>query len=289
MIKISSNSCQATFSEQGAELISLQTNSGTEYIWQADPAHWKRHAPILFPIVGRLERDTFRFKNSTYHLPQHGFARDQLFEVIQKDESNVTFSLSSDHNTRKVFPFHFELIITYSLQNEELSVEYKAVNKDDQQIYFSIGAHPAFNCPLYQGTAKNEYSLVLDGPKTIERIPIISEGLLQNRSIPFIQHRDTISIDDDLFDEGAIVIKDPPINEIGLAYQGKVYISMLVRNFPYLGIWSPSKDAPFVCIEPWHGIADREGFVGELQEKEGILCLDVNRTFTCEYVIKIHN
>ena len=157
MISISNEFLEATYHEKGAELSSLKSKtSGIEYIWQADPEHWGRHAPVLFPIVGKLKNDTYRFEDKSYVLTQHGFARDRRFELINANQESVTFQLKWSEGSLTTYPFKFILEISYSLENTTLVTSYKVANDDDIDLYFSIGAHPAFNCQKIPGKNRND-------------------------------------------------------------------------------------------------------------------------------------
>ncbi len=159
-MKIFNDYLEATFRTTGAELVSLKRNSDDrEFIWQADPDHWGRHAPILFPFVGKLKNDSYQYQGQTYKMNQHGFARDMEFNLIDQEKEFIRFSFTSIDQTLKVYPFRFELIISYRLEENSLIVACEVKNLESPDLYFSIGAHPAFNCPLVQGEVRSDYWL----------------------------------------------------------------------------------------------------------------------------------
>lgn len=278
----------ATFNSKGAELSSLQAKN-IEYIWQANPEFWNRHAPILFPFVGSEKNGTYFYKGKSYQMGQHGFARDKEFTVTSQQEDSITFLLSDDENTLKVYPFKFNLYVTYTLNFKTLDIHYKVENPSTDKMYFSIGAHPAFNCPLEKDQTREEYFILFDNEATPEA-QMLQNGLRTDNSYKVFEDTGILDITKDRFDKDAIVFNPNPFNKATLVHEhtGDSYVTVTFENFPYLGIWSKNQDAPFVCIEPWYGIADHENHNQELTEKEGILSLESNQTFECAYSFEIH-
>ncbi|MEN8764648.1 MAG: aldose 1-epimerase family protein [Wenyingzhuangia sp.] len=276
---------KATFKTKGAELISLKKEN-TEYIWQGNPKFWNRHTPVLFPFVGALKNNTYSYNGETYHMGQHGFARDQDFELKEKEATKITFELAANKETLKVYPFHFVLQLTYTLTNNELVTSYRVKNTADQALYFSIGAHPAFNCPIDKNQTREDYVLKFDCDQT-PASKKIEEGLIGNKSFPVFKHKGIIELTKNLFDKDALIFDPNPFSEVTLIHKatGKKELSIEFRNFPYLGIWSKNQESPFICIEPWQGIADNVNHNQELRDKEGILKLPKQQSFHCEYKI----
>ena len=284
---IKNQSLSAFFKLKGAELCSLKDNKGTEYIWQADPAHWGRHAPVLFPIVGKLKDNTYYVDDKEYQLNQHGFARDLEFEMVEKTASSISFKLQSNEATLAIYPFSFVLIITYTLNENQLEVNYQVSNPVAETLYFSIGAHPAFNCPIHDNKQRSDYFLKFDNSVNSE-IHLIDGGLQNGATIPLLENQDRLNISDDLFDQDALILKGFPENSIHLTDDTLTpYLTVAFEGFPYLGIWSKSSTSPFVCIEPWYGIADHQNSSQNLKEKEGIMSLKEGEEFKASYQIII--
>jgi len=256
---------------KGAELFSVfNRNTGLEYLWSADPAFWGKSSPVLFPIVGTLRDDKFIFHGDSYALSRHGFARDASFEIIKRDSDKVRFTLKSDETSLKKYPFNFSLAIMYSLQDNFLQVEYVVENTGKEDMFFSLGAHPAFRVPLVEGTDYEDYYLEFNKKETAPRWPISAKGLIEQKSIPFFDHSDRIDLSKKLFLEDAIVLKHLNSNRISLKSAGHSHgLDFYFDGFPYIGLWA-APNADFVCIEPWCGIADSVSHDQDLTTKEGI-------------------
>ncbi len=273
----------------GAELCSVvNKKTGREYIWQADPAVWARHAPVLFPIVGRLKDDQYHYDGKAYSMTQHGFARDSEFTLVEQEKQKLVLGMTADHETMENYPFNFVLDLTYRLHENELTVMYKVSNKDQRKMPFSIGAHPAFAIPKMIEGNTQKYQLVFDQPETLER-HLISDGLRTGETRSLLENEQKLPLDPGLFEEDAIVFKDMKSKWISLVVSssGEKLVEMSIDGFPYLGIWQKI-GADFICIEPWLGIADKEDFKGNIMEKEGIQILQPEKTFECIYSVKFH-
>lgn len=271
---------------QGAELISvIYKKTGVEYIWQADPKHWARHAPILFPFVGKLKEDQYRYQGNSYKMGQHGFARDQHFTVVRQDQTTVALMLKSDEKSRAVYPFDFELMLTYTLSENTISVSYQVTNSAEGPLYFSIGGHPAFNCPLVPGKERSDYHLRFDQVEATE-VHYLTDGLFAGPIEPFTG--DVLTLPENRFDRDALVFKSLRSNSVSLMdNEHKQWLTFNFEGFPYLGIWSKSRTSPFVCIEPWYGIADQADHDGDITKKEGIMKLEGSGQFECSYTLEI--
>lgn len=279
----------AKIAEEGAELISLKDKAtGLEYIWQGDPAFWGRHAPVLFPFVGRSKNDQYTYKNQTYPMGQHGFARDQIFDVIEHGEGSVSFSLKSSGETKKVYPFDFELVLSYELEGTELTVGYQVINTGREELLFSIGGHPAFNVPLENHLTFNDYYLSLSPKKERIRIPLSGPFAdLEHRTLG--QTEADLDLSRELFVDDALIYETPEETAVTIkSDEGEHSITLKYENIPFVGIWSPyEKEAPFVCIEPWWGIADTVKSEGQLEDKFAVNTLASNEAFKTNYVIEV--
>ena len=275
----------------GAELKSLKNlQNNIEYLWQSDPKYWNRSSPILFPIVGKLLDDEYIYKDKTYNMSQHGFARDKEFILIKQKENYLKFLLKSDPSSLKIYPFSFELFISYTLHDNELKISYEVVNKSAEKMYFSIGAHPAFNWPIDDmNTNKDDYYFEFDyiNKDILKVFPLLKEGI-SNKKFDIKLDKKKLNIDENIFKDDALILKNENINRIKLKnIKNNKFIEVNFEGFSYLGLWSKPTGAPFVCIEPWHGIADFVNHNKNIEEKEGINILEENEIFLSSYVIKI--
>ena len=272
----------------GAELNSLQKiDDSLEYIWQGDKEFWARHSPILFPIVGRLKNDSYFYKNQKYNMSQHGFARDKEFEVIKNEADFIEFRLKSDEKTLEIYPFSFELYLSYKLEKSSLIISYKVVNKSDDKMLFSIGAHPAFNWTLKEDEKKEDYFLEFENIKETKRYFLNDKGLVyKHEDLKIIDNK--IALNEELFKNDALVFEDFNIKTLTLKNsKNENFVKLNFENFPYLGIWSKPSGAPFICIEPWFGVADDENSNQNFEDKKGIITLQKDEIFSCFYSIEI--
>lgn len=267
----------------GAELSSvIDTKTNFEYIWQAGD-EWKRHAPILFPIVGKLINNQFKFENKFFELPQHGFARDLNFALINSNNNQLNFELNSDENTKSKFPFNFKLQVNYALSNNILKITYTVLNKSNSNLYFSIGAHPAFNT-TYNGSSLNEYSLLVDKNKF--EVTKLKNGYIDNTYETIEIQNNTLKLNSSLFDNDAIILENNQINKIELLNNAKTHsVKMICENWPFFGIWTKSNNSKFICLEPWYGISDSSSHNQQFINKKGIIELKSNSNFVCNYSI----
>lgn len=279
-ISIKNQYLEAEFSEIGAELISLKSNN-KEYIWNGNPEFWGKHSPILFPIVGTLKGDTYYYENKSYQLSRHGFARDKKFQVVKHEDCKIVFSLKEDDETLQDYPFRFELQITYELLYNQLKVEYSVSNNSNSKMYFSIGGHPAF---ALQNSFK-EYSLKFEGKTDLE-FSLLENNLLLAQTQKLETNNNELQLNYKQFEKDALVFKNQNIKAITIKEKDTDIVRINVENFPDLGIWTKN-NAPFICIEPWFGHADRLETNQQLVEKEGILFLEKNDTFNAFYTIEI--
>lgn len=277
----------ATFVERGAELISLQSKeSQVEYIWQGDAQFWSRHAPVLFPVVGRLKNDCYQYNGETYTMDQHGFARDCLFELLEIKQESVSFLLTSNEKIKKNYPFEFRLILSYRLEKTKLIVTYQVQNTGQEMMYFSIGGHPAFNIPLESGLSFNDYYLKFTPQKSRIQIPLAGP-FTDFKQKTLAQMNTTIALRRELFKNDALIFETKGTNRISIESEKSTHsIHVNYDEIPYVGIWTlHTKDAPFVCIEPWWGIADEVNATGDLVNKVGINRLESEKFFETSYTI----
>ena len=275
----------ATVAAEGAELCSLKNAQGLELLWQAGAA-WPRHAPLLFPIVGRLKHDELRHGGKTYPMTQHGFARDHRFDWVQREPTSCRLLLVDDAATRLRYPFAFRLSVAYTLHRADLEVALEIANTGDEMLPASIGAHPAFNWPLLPGLAKEDYALVFSQaePAPIRRL---KDGLLRAAPEPTPVRGDTLALSERLFDDDAIIMDRPASSSVRFAADRGPSIEVSWEGFRELGIWSKPKGAPFLCIEPWHGFASPADFDGEFNDKPGLMHIAPAKSRTLKYRVRI--
>ena len=255
----------------GAELSSLYNKqTQIEHIWQAG-AEWSKHSPVLFPIVGGLKNGEYTFENKTYKMNRHGFAREMEFGVCEENKDSIVFMLSSNEKTKELYPFDFNFFIEYKLVKNKLEIHYQVENKGKERMWFSLGAHPAFNVPFTNGSDFNDYYLQFNETENVGIFPLTTDGLIKENPVPFFRSSSKIELNKELFHKDALVFKQLNSNKISLLNTNNKHgIHVDFRGFIYMGIWS-AKDADFVCIEPWCGIADSENHNGALINKEGII------------------
>lgn len=270
----------------GAELCSVISNeTHIEYIWQADESIWARHAPNLFPIVGKLKNGAFTFQSRSYQLPQHGFARDNDFVCVEQSDNELVFELSSNNETLQVFPFVFRFQITYTLKGNSVDVNYFVFNPGSTDLFFSVGAHPAFNCPLEKIENFDDYELVFPGKHSLV-INILNDGLTTANTKHINLAQNKLLVYRALFDNDAMVFMDKQIDEVRLVSQkSKHGVSLRSIDWPYFGIWTKKNSDKFICLEPWFGIADDEHADGDITKKKGIIKLETKKQFNCSFDI----
>ena len=266
---ISNGRVMATIKADGAELCSLRNADGQEVMWQAGP-EWPRHAPILFPIVGRLKDDVLRHAGKTYPMTQHGFARDMRFAWTAREKTLCALSLSDNEASRAKYPFAFRLDVSYAVDEDELVIGYAITNTGEGMLPASIGAHPAFHWPLIEGGDKRAHSIVFERaePEPIRRL---DGGLLLPESEPSPVQGGALALSESLFARDAMIFDMVASRSLSYAAPGAPTITFAWDGFPQLGIWSKPSGAPFLCIEPWHGYASPVDFDGEFADKPGVM------------------
>ncbi|RYU93857.1 aldose 1-epimerase family protein [Emticicia agri] len=288
MITLTNAVISATINPKGAELVNLiHKATQIDYMWSADPAFWGKSSPVLFPVVGALKDNNFIYKGETYTLPRHGFARERVFEVESQTENSVTFLLKSDEASKKVFPFTFEFRLHYTLDENRLHVKYEVTNTGDAEMFFSVGGHPAFRVPLADGTSYEDYYLEFNAEEDLMRWPLADGGLIETMPEKLPVNNNRIPLTKELFYQDALVFKHLQSDSVVLKSDKTHHqLRFYFKDFPFLGIWA-AKDADFVCIEPWCGIADSVSHNQQLTEKEGINQLNAKENFERTWGVEI--
>lgn len=277
-------------SEHGAELHSIRKGA-TEYLWQADPKFWARHSPVLFPIVGSVWDKLYRVDGKVYELGQHGFARDMDFVKVEGNDTEVFYRLESNDETLKKYPWPFRLEIGYKLKGNAIEVIWRVYNPGTEEMYFQIGAHPAFYYPDYDPETDERGYFSFDRSEGLECIRIMEKGCVDAvTKYPLEIPKDgLLPLRKDTFDViDTIMLQDSQIGRVTLhRNDGTPWLS-LKFTAPVVGLWSPpTKNAPFICIEPWYGRCDRAGYTGDYRQKDWVNRLEPGKEFEGIYIIEI--
>ncbi len=290
---LKNNDLTLKISSFGAELTGITDNAANrEYLWKGDPAYWKRRSPVLFPVVGSLKNQSYHYRGKVYSLPQHGFARDLEFTPLRNTDSEIWFRLNWTKETLKVYPFEFALEIGYRLTHRRITVMWKVINQGLGDMFFSIGAHPAFMCPLIEGQSQSDYYIFFDNDAPIHYLLVNNKGLAVKK--PYSEQavlnteNGFLKIDPHLFDQDALIIENNQSHSVSLADSKKIPYVTVHFDAPLFGLWSPAgKNAPFICIEPWYGRCDSSDFNGSFEEKEWGNHLKAGKQFEAAYTIDI--
>ncbi len=282
LITIKNEYLTARISDLGAELKSLRFND-EEYIWQGDKKFWEGSSPVLFPICSGLIDDSYFYEGKEYHMPKHGFAKEMIFKVEEKNESSVTFLLTDTNDTIKVYPFNFELRITYSLKGKKTDVKYEVKNTGSNHMFFSIGAHEGYFCP--EGI--NDYELIFPKKTTLYHTYLTDNFTIGTEKKLILDDNDILPLNYEYFKEDALIFENIDFEGVILKNRNNdKKIKVTFKDFPYLLLWTVP-DAPYICIEPWCGITDRVGCARNIKTKEGIIALKSGEVFVREHSFEI--
>jgi len=280
MAILENESLKVSIRNKGAELISVfDKSTHTEHLWQGDPKFWGWHAPNLFPVVGGCLKNQIQVNGKAYLMERHGFARQSEFTLVEASPSQAVFSLQSNPHTLTTYPYHFEFQVIYALSGRKLKVTYRVRNKGQETMYFSVGAHPAFNVPFSPGENYSDYYLEFEQEEKLERHLLASSGLFNGKTEVVPLQGNKLSLSQELFNKDALVFKNISSRIITLRSKNhNQSIKVAFQDFPYLGIWA-KPGASFVCIEPWLGCADTEGKAVDISQKEAIQNLKAGGIF----------
>ncbi|MFN5417048.1 MAG: aldose 1-epimerase family protein [Flavobacteriia bacterium] len=273
----------------GAELKSVfHKKIQKEILYSGKETYWNRSAPVLFPIVGRLKNESYIFENKNYSLSQHGFARNLNFDCIEQENNSITFSLKANEITLQDYPFDFELHIKYYLDENQVQTTYKVFNYDSEEMFFSIGAHPGFVCPLFENESFEDYYLEFEKEESFERHLLnLEKGIFNGETEQIPNQNKQINLDYAFFEKDAIVFEHLNSKNIILKSKKSSYsLEFSFQDFPFFGIWT-KPEAKFICLEPWCGLADSENSAGDLKRKKGINLLKPNDFFERSFSFKI--
>lgn len=272
----------------GAELQSIDNiRTGRRYLWHGDKAYWGRRSPVLFPIVGSLWDGTFMMDGKEYGLGQHGFARDMEFAVMENvPENEAWFVLEANDETMMKYPRKFRLEIGYSLIGERVTVMWRVINEDTHEMSFQIGAHPAFNYPDFSPSDPIHAYFTTDGGKILYSQIIAEKGCIGDETMEVKADSDgLVPVTGATYSRGALIFADNQVHRVSMLSKDKRPYVTLMFSAPLVGLWSPSGQAPFMCIEPWWGRADKVGYEGEFSERQYVNQLDPGETFEASYMM----
>lgn len=288
LFQISNDKITVQVDSMGAELKSLkEVAADREYMWNADPKYWKRTSPVLFPLVGGVREGVYRLDGQEYPMGQHGLARDMEFKLKSQVAHEIWFTLESDEDTLKRYPYPFVLELGYELADMTVIVKWRVKNPAKDTMYFSIGGHPAFLCPIEEGTKQSDYKIRFDtGEKVVSSC--LEDGLVSGQKITYELKDGILPVTEHLFDGDALVIEHDQAHSVALVTpDGREYLTVTF-DAPLFGIWSPpKKQAPFICIEPWYGRCDAADYTGDWREREWVQTLGAGETFAADYKITI--
>lgn len=276
-----------TFGAEVSRIFNKQTQ--LDYLFDGNPKYWNRQSPILFPFVGRLKDEAYHFEGQTYPMGGHGFARDQQFELIAASKTAASFKLTASEKSLAVYPFEFTLILSYEIKDNELKVFYEVENpSENKNLYFSIGGHPAFKVPLEKGLTFTDYNLKV-APTTLRKVYAL-QGPLVDLSQTTEKKAGTIPLNYEIFKNDAVIFETKEPQEITLYTEKSSHgLTFTFSDFDFVGFWTPyKKDAPFLCIEPWCGIADTTVASGNLKEKFGVHQLAPGENFKRHYQVSFY-
>lgn len=289
LLMIQNDQLCLTVSTLGAEMMSLRSNEGIEYLWQGDPAYWSDRSPLLFPFVGRLTQNSYTYRGKKYPMEIHGFAAKMEFSPVEQGCDYLVLELRSTIVTLARYPFDFSLRVIYALNGNKLEIAYQVENKGDRYMPFGIGGHPGFRVPLIEGEDFTDYELEFTVPCQPDRVGFTPAVYMNGHDEPYpLKDHRKIDLRHDLFDEDAVILKNMS-REITLrskvSHRG---VCVSYPEMPYLGIWHmPNTDAPYVCIEPWTSLPSRQDIVEEFSSKSDMIQLAPRKTYETVWSVTV--
>ena len=281
-IELVNGTLTASINPLGAELTSLKFD-GREYMWEGDPKIWGKHSPVLFPIVGSLRNNSYLYEGKVFAMNRHGFARDNIFNLINHEGNSATFLLTANNDTKIMYPFDFEFEMRYTMADNAIIIDYAVRNKNGKAMPFALGAHPAFALP----NKFSSYSLKFEKEEELASSRL-ENNLVSAQTSSHEAQNGILPLKYELFENDALVFKSLQSRAVDLLEGEKALLRVSYEKFPHLGIWTKEK-APFICIEPWQGHADTTDCSGNITEKEGMLSLAPGEEYSAGITISILN
>lgn len=275
--------------QPGAELYSVKSlKSGIEYMWDSNPDIWNSSAPILFPIVGGLKDNAYLWKGEKYSMGKHGFIRENpQLQLTGITANTLTFGMGATKETRKIYPFEFEFTVRFVLEGNKIAIEHQVLNAGKEEMYFSLGAHPGFKCPIHANETYEDYYLDFEYPEQVATWLVADSGLISDQTRPVLHDSNTLPLAHELFSNDALIFKDLKSRKVTLrSRKSPQAVAVSFNDFPYLGIWAKT-NGDFVCIEPWLGVGDSSDADQVFEHKDGILHLQAGEVFKAAYAIEI--
>ena len=288
--EISNEKLRVRASAKGAELWSICTPDGVEYLWQGDPAFWSDRSPTIFPYVARLTDGAYTYGGQCYALPIHGFAPGSVFRAENVSSEAMRFVLESNEETLKVYPFDFQFTVAYRLEDTSLIVEYIVENRGDGPMYFGAGVHPGFNVPMEPGIPFESYRITFDKTCTPQRVSFTPDCFVTGETTPFsLEDGQEIPLRHDLFDDDAVILKDMSRSLTLHSPLGQRAVTFEFLDYPIFGLWHwPRKEAPYICLEAWSSLPSRKGVVEDLARQEDLVCLPPRAVWRNRVSLTIH-
>lgn len=275
--------------DRGAQLWSIQTKDGTEYLWQGDKAYWEDKAPNLFPYIARLTQGRYTLEGKSYEMTIHGFVNYSLLTVEEQKADSIVFLLVQNEETRKMYPYDFAYRVAYTLENDRLAVRFSVENRNERPMYFGIGGHPGFRVPLEKGLDFTDYCLEFDEAKNPVRIDFSPACFLTGEDKPYaLAEKNRILLSHDMFDQDAIVLAGTAKAVTLKSDKSDRAVRVEYPQMDYIGFWHmPHTDAPYICIEPWSSLPSRQDVVEDLATQPGLICLEAGKTYENVWTIQI--
>lgn len=271
---------QVIISDAGAELMSIRSTAGTEYLWQGDPAYWSDRAPNIFPYVARLTDGCYTYQGNTYKLPIHGFAPTAKFAVTNWEKTSVTFVLTDNPEFYEMYPFRFRFSIRYHLEDSILHVEMKVENLDEKPMYFGLGGHPGIRVPMEEGLTFEDYFLEFPEAE-LRRVEFTPACFITGKEDPFPIENNRLPLSHNMFDDDAIVLKGVPGKVALRSEKGRRAVTLIAPDQPVYGFWHmPKTDAPYICLEPWSSLPSRQDVVEDFETQKDLISLEAGKTYS---------
>lgn len=287
-VLISNKNLEVKINSFGAELISLKNlDKNIEYMWQKNPQYWNKCSPVLFPFVGAIKNNQYFYNGDKYLFSsKHGFARDNKFELLNQQKDYIEFIFRANENTKKIYPFNFNFYIKYILKENSLQIEYKVENLEDKKMYFSLGAHPAFNTPLDSNTKYSDYFIELENLEN-DDVYFLEDSLFNTEKKKRLLSKNILHLTENIFEDDVLILKNTNSKKVYLKNKnGSFTLGFKFEGFKHLAFWS-KPNAPYICLEPWNGLPDYKDCTENLEEKADIESIEVKETYTRNIEIEV--
>ena len=288
MVVIKNDKLTVEINELGAELMSVKGEDGTEYLWQGDKKYWGGRSPILFPYVGRFMNGEYTFDGKTYKMNIHGFARRSVFSVNKVSDEQAVLTISSNDETKEVYPFDFEFSVDYKLDGAKLYMTFNVVNKNNYTMYFGVGGHPGINVPFEKGTDFEDYYLDFGDAKSLKKVELSENCLTTDIRTEYMLDGGKINLKHSLFDNDAIIFENAPKTVAIKSKKTGKAVRATYNDMDYIAFWHATKtDAPYVCIEPWSSLPSRQDVVEDFATQPSLLSVEAGGTYKNELCFEI--